>query len=271
MYHKSSITIFIGTGNKKEIIIHIRSKVDESECISWRFYNSAIIVPESQVHISKTEPKTIFLFHMATVQYSTVDPVYLCRSNKTIQDNGNIYFDVQHRNDYPHCLNNNINNKKHDSNNNNYRDGNSKNNDNDKSNSNSSSNNRKKHSADTSVVPTEITKRNGVTCEEVILSPSRALFEKQPLVLHRPHMNRKERSKRCASVGAFLTEPLGADSIPKVDLGVSMYELVNDGWIYDNLSGSSCKSTLNLDAEINDIIKINSAAEICLGDIKVIF
>ena len=78
-----------------------------------------------------------------------------------------------------------------------------------------------------------------------------------------------KRFKRCASLRALGTPTVGAPDMTAAEFAVNVYELVNDGWVHgDDISH---KSSLNLDAEINNIIETSSTAEVSLGNIKLIF
>lgn len=75
-------------------------------------------------------------------------------------------------------------------------------------------------------------------------------------------VTRRERSRKCLSVGAF-------ECPPTLNKRISMYELGDYGWIAPGCDNG--KNTLNLDQEINEIMKTNSVAEVNLGHIKIMF
>ena len=114
----------------------------------------------------------------------------------------------------------------------------------------------------------------------------------------RDRMKKKDRDARCLSLGGAPTFPhphLGGqrrnvpkskwgDPISKSSWRVSMFELSSDGWLVDRIrdnnnnnnnnkapSRSASTKTLNLDEDIDDILKSSSAAVVSLGNIKLRF
>lgn len=95
-------------------------------------------------------------------------------------------------------------------------------------------------------------------------------FEEQLVVFRTRNIEKEERSKRCASVGPLLRRQQNNTLTvhDKRKARVSMYELANKGWIYEE---NVKKNVLELDGEITDIMKTNSRAVVSLGNLKLIF
>lgn len=113
-------------------------------------------------------------------------------------------------------------------------------------------------------------------CESLDLSDeidSRKIAS-SPVVMRRPTKNKSDRKKRCASIGAYIESDIEENNARRMRSRVSMYELGDEGWIYDSMvkRERSCeKNRLNLDSDVEDIHKTKKAAVVSLGSIKVIF
>ena len=99
------------------------------------------------------------------------------------------------------------------------------------------------------------------------------IFTATPVVLRNKRNKNSQRTKKCFSVIVEPSHTSGKyNNVNNNNFRQSMFELGTDGWILDKLNeNGSMKNVLNLDKEIDNILDVNSSADVILGNIRLTF